>query len=373
MHQLELFEIKREREIREIGALGWRVGVIGATGLVGELLLTLLKERGFPIKELRLFASHSSPRRYVETPWGEWEVESLEGWEGSGVDLVFLAVESDIARRWGWRLARRGVLVIDKSSYFRLKPSVPLVVPEVNGELLTTHKGIVASPNCTVIPLVMACSPLHRYYGIRWLVVTSLQSVSGAGRRAVEVLTSELKGVKLLESPFPQPIAHNLIPWIGRRHPSFHSDEEIKIILETRKILGIPKLPVMATAVRVPIFRVHTLAVHCELQRKFDLKEVIDLWRNSPGLRLADDPLKGEFPTPKISQDNDWVWVGRIRRDRGQKGLGFFLACDNLRKGAATNAIQIAEQMIGQSRGAEERLGGERAPIATIENTSDHL
>ncbi|MBM3328833.1 MAG: aspartate-semialdehyde dehydrogenase [Calditrichaeota bacterium] len=334
------------------------VGVIGATGAVGGLVVRLLRERNFPVGELRLFASERSAGRWVETPFGTAAIESLSKRHPPLVEVAFMAAGETVAREWGWRLARRGALVIDKSPYYRDKTYAPLVVPEVNGSQLGQDNwylkegedgrppsGIIANPNCTTIPLVMTLAPLHRRYGLRSVNVVSLQSVSGSGKKGIAALARELTDNDAEPSVYPHRIAYNVIPWIGSRHGS-SSSEEAKLIYETRRILGIPRLPVQATALRVPTLVGHSLAVHIEFAQPVDLGEMRRLLDGSPGLRMVDDPASDGYPTPLQAQGSDDVLVGRIRRIRGRHGIGLFIVGDNLRKGAATNALQIAEYVL---------------------------
>lgn len=324
---------------------GYRVGVLGATGLVGKTVVKVLAERKFPIRELRLFASPRSEGATIETPFGQQVVECLHVGKPPELDVAFMAAGAESAKRWGWRLARRGAIVIDKSSYFRGKAYAPLVVPEVNPDALHQHRNIIATPNCTTIPLVMALKPLHDVYELRWVTVVSLQSVSGAGKEGVITLESELKDEYARPSGFSRRIAYNAIPWIGDGKGA-HSGEEIKIIREARRILNLPRLPIRTTSVRIPTLIGHALAVHIEFQRSFDIGRVRGILETAPGIVVDDDPEAGEYPTPLDAVGRDEVFVGRIRRDRGRRGLALWIVADNLRKGAATNAIQIAERLL---------------------------
>lgn len=324
----------------------YRVGVIGATGAVGGVLVKVLRERRFPINEIRLFASPNSVGKWVETPFGSAQIENLNVRRPPHLDIAFLAAGASVARKWGWRLAHRGALVIDKSSYFRNKDYAPLIVPEVNESAVIEHRGIIANPNCTTIPLVMTLAPLHKRFGLRYVNVVSFQSVSGSGKRGITALARELTDNDATPSVFPQRIAYNVIPWIGDK-VGRKSGEEVKMMFETRRILGLPRLPVVATAVRVPTLIGHALSIHAEFNSKVSYSAAIEALSAFTGLKILSDD---EYPTPLISQGKDEVFVGRVRVDRGKSGLGLFVVTDNLRKGAATNAVQIAELLIAKLR-----------------------
>ncbi len=332
------------QEALELGP-GFRVGVIGATGVVGETLIQVLHERNFPVGELHLYASPESEGRWIDTPYRQLCLEVLDKKGPPLLDFAFFAADRDVARHWGWRLARRGAIVIDKSSYFRDKDYAPLMVPEVNAEVIEYHRGIIASPNCTTVPLVMALAPLHKIFGLRRVVAVSFQSVSGAGSEGVTTLERELSNPKEKPSLFPHRIAYNVIPWIEEGRGA-HSGEELKIIRETRRILKLPRLPVRVTAVRVPTMIGHAIAVHAEFRRTVNAAAARKALSEFPGITLMDDPQSGRYPTPLIVQGRDDVLVGRVRRDRWRRGLALWTAADNLRKGAATNAVQIAETLI---------------------------
>ncbi|MCF7810750.1 aspartate-semialdehyde dehydrogenase [bacterium] len=322
-----------------------KVGVVGATGIVGSKVLKVLKERNFPIDELHIYASDEKEGRWIATPFDQLCLEKLDTRKPPVLDLVFMAAGVEVARKWGWRFAHRGAVVIDKSSYFRLRHYAPLVVPEVNPQALNGNRGIIANPNCTTIPLVMALAPLHREFTIKDITVISLQSVSGSGRSGVEALISELDDVNTEPSAFPHRIAYNAIPWIGS-HGKPISGEESKLIKETRKILGLPRLPVRATAVRVPVMVGHSLAVHATFSKKISIQNIRKIFSKSSGIILLDKPELDQYPTPLLAAGKDEVLVGRIRRDRGSHGLALWISTDNIRKGAATNAVQIAEYML---------------------------
>ncbi|NQU06063.1 MAG: aspartate-semialdehyde dehydrogenase, partial [Calditrichaeota bacterium] len=324
-----------------------KLGVVGATGVVGAKLLKILKERNFPISELHIYASPEKEGHWIATPYHQLCIEKLDVRKPPILDLVFMAAGAEVARQWGWRFAHRGAIVIDKSSYFRNKLYAPLVVPEVNPEILFQNRGIIANPNCTTIPLVMALAPLHAEYGLKDMTIVSFQSVSGSGRKGMETLLAELENTDATPSAFPHRIAYNTIPWIGSRTDRI-SGEESKLISESRRILRLPRLPIRATAARVPVMIGHSLAVHASFRNSVSVKKVRQIFTESPGISLIDEPESDLYPTPLEATGKDEVLVGRIRRDRGSHGLALWISTDNLRKGAATNAVQIAEYMLNK-------------------------
>jgi len=321
------------------------VGVVGATGVVGSKLLQVLRERRFPIGELHLYASPNSAGKWIMTPFDQLCIESLSTRKVPHHDLVFMAAGSAVARKWGLRFARRGALVIDKSAYFRNKTYAPLVVPEVNADSLENNSGIIANPNCTTIPLVTALAPLHEEFILKTITAVSFQSVSGSGNKGMVALTNELFDKEVEPTAFPHRIAHNVIPWIGSNRNGF-SEEELKMVTETRKILQLTRLPIRITAVRVPVVVGHSMAVHASFRSGVETEKARERLRGSPGITIVDDPENDQYPTPLQAAGRNDVLVGRVRRDRIQRGLAFWISCDNLRKGAATNAVQIAEELL---------------------------
>jgi len=331
----------------EVSVVGprYRVAVLGASGAVGETLLKVMRERSFPVGELRVFASPASRGKWLETPYGPLMIEQLVKRRPPECDFAFLAAGQEVARTWGRRLAYRGATVIDKSSYFRDKSYAPLIVPEVNSDDLEFNRRIISNPNCTTIPLVVALAPLNREFGLRHITAVTMQSVSGAGKRGIVALTNELQDENLAPSTFSQRIAFNVIPWIGGRVGA-KSGEEAKMVSETRRILGLPRLSVQATCVRVPTLVSHSIAIHAEFRRRVSIEQARNLLMDAPGVKVIDDPQSQLYPTPLIASGKDQVFVGRIRRDRGPNCLSMFVVSDNLRKGAALNAVQIAETML---------------------------
>ena len=332
----------------------YRVGLVGATGLVGRTLLRVLARRRFAISELHLYASTGSEGKEIDTPYGKLPIEVLDVKNPPRLDIAFMAAGSEVARFWGWRLAHRGAVVIDKSSYFRDKDYAPLVVPEVNGDRIKHHRGIIANPNCTTIPLTMTLYPLHKAFGLRRVTVVSFQSVSGHGKDGMVALETELGDPEADTSVFPKRIAYNVIPWIGEHLGAF-SGEEAKLVSETRKIMRMRRLAVRGTAVRVPTLVGHALAVHADFWRRATADAARKVLSEFPGITVIDTPDSDEYPTPLDAAGRDEVLVGRIRNDRGRRGLAYWIVTDNLRKGAATNAVQIAEVVIGKQPGADAK------------------
>jgi aspartate-semialdehyde dehydrogenase len=333
-----------------------RVGIVGATGQVGGVMRDVLVERGFPVDELRCFASARSAGRTL--PWGDGEItiEDAATADYSGLDIALFSAGKGASRELAPRVAAAGAVVIDNSSAWRMDPDVPLVVSEVNPDALThLPKGIVANPNCTTMGAMPVLAPLHRAAGLRRLVVSTYQAVSGAGLAGVAELDEQARKVAdgaaalafdgdAVEFPAPNvfaaPLAFNVLPLAGSLvdDGTGETDEEQKLRNESRKILGIPDLPVTGTCVRVPVFTGHSLSINAEFERPLSPADAADLLRRAPGVALAD------VPTPLMSAGRDPSYVGRIRRDPTvDNGLALFVATDNLRKGAALNAVQIAE------------------------------
>lgn len=329
----------------------YRVAIVGATGVVGETVARVLHERKFPLASLRAFATKRSAGSIVRSGDHEAIVEAIEAGPADvrlfeGVDVAFFAVGDAVSIAYGRALAERGVIVVDKSSAFRLDPDVPLVVPEVNGALAAGHK-LIANPNCSTIPVAVTLGPIERAFGLAWVSVNTYQSVSGAGRDAVEELEAQLDGEERV-SALPRRIAGNVIPEIGAFGVDGYSGEEDKIAAELRKILSRPDLPVSATTVRVPVSIGHSEAVAFATTRPASREEIADLLAQAPGLTFSDGP---SYATPIEIAGTDRVAVGRLRPDRAHKDAWLcWVVSDNLRKGAATNAVQIAEAALGGVR-----------------------
>lgn len=330
------------------------VGVVGATGVVGETFLQLLEERDFPLGELRLFASENSQGKTLSCQKRVFPVQQLGPDRFQGLDLVFFSSGDDISKEWAPRAMAAGAVAVDNSAAFRMNDQFPLVVPEVNGDLLPKRgkADIIANPNCSTIQLVVALAPLAKKFGLAHVRVASYQSVSGAGRNGIEELLSTsrlaLEGEDVTtSSTFPAPIAFNCVPQIGRIGDDGFCTEEIKIMTETRKILRLPKLPVSAFTVRVPTLNSHAEAVWVTLEKTATQTEVEAALTEGPGLELVTKPAQGPaYPTQKTVSGRDNVYVGRVHRDSNdERTWMMWIVGDNLRKGAALNGIQIAEHI----------------------------
>lgn len=332
---------------------GYTVAILGATGAVGKETLEILEERKFPLASLRLFASKRSVGEVMTCQGKEWKVEELtESSSFEGVDLAFISATDAISKDYGQRLGAAGIAVIDDSAVFRMDDQVPLVVPEVNAAALRVMpRGIVSIPNCTTTPLVMALKPLHDAVGVKRVVVTTFQSVSGTGAAAMDELMDQTRDLlafrDVTTKVYPYQIAFNLLPHIGSFNEGGDCSEEVKIAKETRKILGAPGLRVTATTVRVPVLRCHSEAINVELERPMKANEARAALAAMPGMIVYDDPVKKLYPMPLDATGKDEVYVGRVREDESiANGLNLWVVSDNLRKGAALNAIQIAECLV---------------------------
>lgn len=328
------------------------VAILGATGAVGKETLEILEERKFPLASLRLFASKRSAGEVMPCQGKEWKVEELTKESSfAGVDLAFISATDAISREYGQRLGAAGVVVIDDSGVFRMETGVPLVVPEVNAHALTSmSRGIVSIPNCTTTPLVMALKPLQDAVGVKRVVVTTFQSVSGTGAAAMDELMTQTRDLMAFRDTkaevYPYQIAFNLLPHIGSFNDEGDCSEEVKIARETRKILEAPGLRLTATTVRVPVLRCHSEAVNVELERPLKPNEARAALAAMPGVIVYDDPGRKLYPMPLDATGKDEVYVGRIREDESiTNGLNLWVVSDNLRKGAALNAVQIAEHL----------------------------
>lgn len=338
------------------------LAVVGATGAVGTVLLDLLSTREDVWGEIRLIASARSAGRRLRVRGEEVEVLGLAEDVFAGVDVAMFDVPDEVARAWAPVAAARGAVVVDNSAAFRMDADVPLVVPEVNAWAARTRaRGIIASPNCSTLSMIVAVGALHAEYGVDQLVVATYQAASGAGQAGVDTLHDQLHKVAGDRSlgthpgdvrrvvgddlgPFPAPLALNVVPWAGSLRDAGWSSEEMKIRDETRKILGLPALRVTATCVRVPVVTTHSLVVHAVFEREIDVEAAREAFRDAPGVVLADDPGRGEFPTPVDVVGTDPTWVGRVRQSLDDPcAVDFFVCGDNLRKGAALNTAQIAE------------------------------
>ncbi|MBY6277000.1 aspartate-semialdehyde dehydrogenase [Symbiobacterium thermophilum] len=329
------------------------VAVVGATGAVGQELLSLLEARNFPVGRLLPLASSRSAGSTVSFRGERLMVQEATPEAFAGMDLVFFAATGLLSRELAPAAARAGAVVIDKSSTWRMDPEVPLVVPEVNPEDLRRHKGIIASPNCTTIGLVMALKPLHNLARITRVIVTTMQAVSGTGKEAIEELEQQVRAWteghrgELPHTVYKRQIAFNVLPYAETFTENLYTTEEMKLSAETRKIMGLPDLPVTMTCTRVPVFVGHSESVLVEFERKVTPAEAREALSRFPGVRVVDDPLQFVFPTAIDAAGTDDTLVGRIREDlTNEKGLWLWIVSDNLRKGAATNAVQIAEKLL---------------------------
>ncbi|MFG3094938.1 aspartate-semialdehyde dehydrogenase [Streptomyces sp. NPDC048202] len=337
------------------------LAVVGATGAVGAVMLQILSQRADIWGEIRLIASPRSAGRKLAVRGEEVEVAALTEDVFDGVDVAMFDVPDEVADRWAPVAAARGAVVVDNSGAFRMDPEVPLVVPEVNPHMARMRpRGIVSSPDCTTLSMIVALGALHAEFGLRELVVSSYQAVSGAGRAGIETLRAQLslvagtdlgsapgdvrRAVGELTGPFPEPVALNVVPWAGSLREDGWSSEEMKVRDETRKILGLPALPVAVTCVRVPVVTTHSLTVHARFQGEVTVDGAREILATAPGVVLCDDPAAGEYPTPADVVGTDPTWVGRVRRALDDPtALELFVCGDNLRKGAALNTAQIAE------------------------------
>ena len=339
---------------------GCRIAVIGATGAVGKVFLRLLETRGFPADSVRLCASSRSWGKLLTVNGHELPVEEATQALLGDVDVAFISASSDVSRELAPVAVGAGALVIDDSSAFRMDPGVPLVVPEVNGGDLAHHRGIVSIPNCSTTPLVMVLKALNDVNPVQRVIADTYQSVSGTGSAAVEEVRSQsrqvLEGDRVEPRVYPHQIAFNVLPHIEPFLEDGYTREETKMVQETRKILHLPDLPLSATCVRVPVVVGHSLAVHVELSQLMDPVEAREHLSKFPGIEVLDEPNEGLYPLPIDAEGKDEVFVGRIRRDASHpRGLALWIVTDNLRKGAALNAIQIADEVL-----ARDLLGAPR-------------
>ncbi len=334
------------------------VAILGATGLVGQTMLRILEQREFPLARVRLLATGASAGRELSFRGRAIPVEPVSARSFDGIEIALFAVANPVSEQWEPVARAAGARVIDNSSAFRYHDQVPLVVPEINREWLDSRPTLVANPNCSTIAIVMALAPLARAARLERVAVATYQSVSGAGAEALAELE---RGVRegLDRAPPPRdgglpPYAFNVVPHIDRFEANGYTREEMKIAWETRKILALPELLVTASAVRVPVRVGHAAAVNARFDRPLEAEEARELWRRFPGLEVVDEPERSRYPTPLEAEGRDQVLVGRARRDLSQpNALEFFIASDNLRKGAALNAVQIAEALVRE--GAEAR------------------
>lgn len=327
------------------------VAVVGATGAVGEEMVLILEQRDFPVKELKVFASERSIGKKIEFRNTEIPVETLNEDSFKGVDIALFSAGAERSKIWAPVAVRSGCVVIDNSSQWRMEPDVPLVVPEVNPQDLKWHKGIIANPNCSTIQMVVALKPIHDVAKIKRIVVTTFQSVSGTGKKAMDELlqqTTDLLNFRDIKcNVYPHQIAFNVLPHIDKFLENGYTKEEMKMVNETKKIMGDPSIRVTATTVRVPVFRCHSESVNIETEKKLSANEVRAILAGAPGVIVFDAPEKNVYPLPVYVAGKDEVYVGRIREDESiPSGINMWIVADNLRKGAALNAVQIAEKLV---------------------------
>ncbi len=338
---------------------GWKIGIVGVTGAVGRTMARCLSEVELPAREVRGFARPRSAGAIVSCPaaaGGVVTVEPLARERLFDLDLVLLSAGAEVSRSWVPEIAARGIWAIDNSSAFRMDPAVPLIVPEVNGATLPSSRGAIANPNCSTIQMVLALAPLERAFGLRRVHVVTFQSVSGRGQKGIDALRAERSGAAPGNDAFPHPIDANVIPQCDRFLEDGFTKEEEKMIRETRRILALPELPIHPTCARVPVEVSHSEAVHVTLARPAGAEEVRACLAAAPGLRVLDEPASGLYPTPRAAAGTNDVWVGRIRRDRSDPTVvEMWVVADNLRKGAAWNAVQIA-RLAHEREGAHARL-----------------
>ena len=328
-----------------------KVAVIGATGAVGQVFLKIAEERKFPMDALRLCASERSLGKKLKFNGEDIAVELCDEKLLQEVDFAFISASGDVSREIAPMAAKNGAVAIDDSSAFRMDKSVPLVVPEVNAEDLLTHKGIVSIPNCSTTPLVMTLKPLMRHATVRRVIADTFQSVTGTGTAALQEMQEQssqiLNDESVNPSAYPHQLAFNVLPHIEPFQENGYTREEMKMVYETRKILHDDSLMVSATCVRVPVAVSHSESIHIEFDRPITPNQVREILSEEPGVRVVDDPFSDVYPMPIDAAGTDEVLVGRIRRDVSHpNGIALWVVCDNLRKGAALNAIQIAEQMM---------------------------
>lgn len=332
-----------------INQSGYSVAIVGATGMVGRKFLEVLEQRGFPVGELTLFASARTAGEKLMFRGAEYTVIELtpENVKKCGAQIALFSAGGSVSQEYAPQFAAVGAVVIDNSSNFRMDPDVPLIVPEVNPHAIEQYKkkNIIANPNCSTIQAMPVLAPLLKKYGIKRVVYSTYQAVSGAGKRGIDDLRNGVNGAE--PEKFQHPIAFNVIPHIDVYLENGYMKEEQKMIDETRKILEVPDMRVTATTVRVPVYNAHSESVNVEFEKPFELDELRDLLRESPSVIIMDDPENNVYPMPVYIDGHDEVFVGRIRRDFSvESGVNMFIVADNLRKGAATNAVQIAELLV---------------------------
>lgn len=326
----------------------YHVAVVGATGAVGVELLRVLERRAFPVETLRPLCSQRSAGTAVSFRGEEIPATELSAESFAGIDIAFFSAGGEISRKFAPIARAAGAVVIDNSSVFRMEPDVPLVIPEINGDDVRQHRGLIANPNCTTAVALMALYPLHLAFGVRRVVASSYQAVSGSGARAIKELRSQVEAAAEERPPtaeiYPHPIAFNVLPHVDSFLPSGYTKEEMKMQNEGRRIMHLPDFRASVTCVRVPVYRAHSVAVSAEFERPVSVEEAHEVLAKAPGLELVDEPQNNRYPMPLFTAGKDNCEVGRVRRDCAfENGLAFWVSGDQLLKGAALNAVQIAE------------------------------
>ena len=339
-----------------------RVAIVGATGAVGQEFLRLLAERTFPLTTLALYASERSAGKQVRFQGQDITLRALPANGDLQADIVFSSAGGSISKAHAWDWASHGAVVIDNTSAWRMDSRTPLVIPEVNGDAARAHAGVIANPNCSTIVALMALAPLHRAFGLTRATIATYQAVSGAGAAGISELTAQSRAVLNGETPevdkFQHQIAFNLFSHDSAIGEDGYNVEERKLLFESRKILDAPELAISATCIRVPVFRAHSEAIHAEFERAVSPEEALEVLSNAPGLQLQDDRRSNTFPMPISSSGQDDCFVGRVRADVSKPGaLAFFVSGDQIRKGAALNAVQIGEHLI-QSAAVKTPVAG---------------
>jgi aspartate-semialdehyde dehydrogenase len=340
------------------------VAIVGATGAVGTIILRLLAERKFPFKHIKFLASGRSAGKTIRYDGRDYVIEELTPAAFDGVDLAIGSTPDEVARDFAPWAVERGAVVVDESGYWRMDPKVPLVVPEVNPDAIFQHQGIIASPNCSTTQMVVAMKPLHDAARIRRVVVSTYQATSGMGLAGCEELSAATRaavaGEQHTPTAFAHPIAFNLIPQIGSHKEQGYTSEEMKMVYETRKIIGDESIQICPTCVRVPVSNCHSESILVETEKKLTVEQAKQLFAATPGIVVVDDLASKSYPMPSNCDGRDEVFIGRIREDLSSpNGLAFWCVSDNLRKGAATNAVQIAELLVkagARARGKREAL-----------------
>lgn len=329
------------------------IGILGATGVVGSEMRNILEERAVPCAQLRLFADRNDAGTRVQFRGQELVVEEAADDSFDGIDILLVAVSNEVSKRFSPLAAQKGAVVIDNSSAFRMDPNVPLIVPEINPDDIALHKGIIANPNCSTVIALMAVFPLHRAHPMKRMIVSTYQAVSGAGIQGLHELRRQteeyIEDRPMVPKVFQHQIAFNLIPHIDVFQDNDYTKEEMKLVNESRKILHCDELAVTCTCVRVPVFRSHSESVYVEFQEEVSAAEAKELLAHADGVRLVDDPANNRYPMPLDTSDQNLVYVGRVRKDLSEKkALNLWCCGDQIRKGAAANAVQIAELVIAR-------------------------